>query len=278
VFAPVGGFQSVYNAFKRLAESYGVVIQYNTTVTKVCPNGVYCIESCESDNEGAQSASNATWIPSNLVVVNADLPYALNTMLNWERTDKDDVSKIIYDWDQKFDYSSGVIAFHWCISRPLDELNTHNVFLCSENTTEAKKSWAVLRTTPTKTETPLCIVQEPFNFYVHRPCKSDPSAAPDGYESLTILVPCQTLNHRAELGKVRKIDSMKVYRTQFDDEHVSKVREAVLTRLSVLKVLENLKDAILYESIDTPATYADKYNLAAGTPFGLVSAPLVGLL
>lgn len=265
----------MYNAFKRLAESHGVVIQYNTTVTKVCSNGVYCLESCEDDTEGAQSASSATWVPSNLVVVNADLPYAKNSLLNGERNEKEDISKVIYDWDQKLDFSSGVIAFHWCISRPLNELNTHNVFLCSDTTTEAKKSWEALRTAPTSTETSRSITQEPFNFYVHRPCNSDPSAAPDGYESLTILVPCQTLTHRAELRRAGKIDSMKVYRRQFDSEHVSTVREAVLTRLSVVKGVGNLKDAILHESIDTPATYAEKYNLAAGTPFGLVSAPFV---
>lgn len=287
----MGGFQSVYYAFKRLAESNGVEIRYNTTVTKVCSNGVYCRDTYNGTYNRNQSTGIATWIPSDLVVVNADLPYATNSLLEKEKDAiGTDDSKIIYDWDDTFDFSSGVIAFHWCINRCLNELNTHNVFLCSDNTTMAKQSWEVLRTAPTTTTLDCMEKQQqalipkdnddrpmdeqnhkPFNFYVHRPCRSDPSAAPDGFESLTILVPCQPLIHIAEGRTLGKVESMKVYRKQFNDERVSRIREAVLTRLSVLKGVGNLKDSILHESVDTPASYADMYNLGAGTPFGLVS-------
>ena len=38
----------------------------------------------------------------------------------------------------------------------------------------------------------------------------------------------------------------------------------------MLKGLENLRDAILDEVVDTPGSYADYYNVGAGVPFGLV--------
>ena len=48
-------------------------------------------------------------------------------------------------------------------------------------------------------------------------------------------------------------------------------REAVFQRLSVLDGLENIEDFILDEVVDTPASYADYYNVGAGVTFGLVS-------
>jgi phytoene desaturase (3,4-didehydrolycopene-forming) len=50
---------------------------------------------------------------------------------------------------------------------------------------------------------------------------------------------------------------------------IDRVRSAVLHRLSALPSLSHLQRSILHEVVDTPATYAEQYNVAAGTPFGL---------
>jgi phytoene desaturase (3,4-didehydrolycopene-forming) len=39
--------------------------------------------------------------------------------------------------------------------------------------------------------------------------------------------------------------------------------------MAAIKSLKNLQSHILDEVVDTPGTYADQYNLAGGTPFGL---------
>ena len=258
VFAPKGGFQSVSKAFKSLAESRGVKFQYNCTVTKICSNGVYYKKL--NDQSGT-----TMWMPADLCVVNADLPYATKSLFEHEKKD------VIYDWDDSFDFSSGVIAFHWCVNKRLDALNTHNVFLFSDNCTLAKQSWSVLRKTANYREGKNENFCEPFNFYVHRPCNSDPSAAPDGHDSVTILVPCQTLKRSTEVARLGKEEAMKVYRKQFDEKFINSIRDAVFTRLSILKGVGDLKKSVLHEYVDTPATYANLYNLGAGTPFGLVS-------
>jgi len=229
-------------------------------VTKVCSDGVYY-------KDARNNRSDATWMPADIVIVNADVPYATETLLR-ETAESD---KEIYDWNDAFDYSSGVVAFHWCVNKRLDELNTHNVFLFSDDRTSAKESWRVLRPNHKKTQDDVDNI-EPFNFYVHRPSKTDQSAAPEGCDSLMVLVPCKTLTRLREFALLEKEEAMKAYQAQFSDDFINCTREGVLARLSVLKGLGDLKDSILHESVDTPASYAEYYNVGAGVPFGLVSS------
>lgn len=62
---------------------------------------------------------------------------------------------------------------------------------------------------------------------------------------------------------------MTEYQKQFDVEGINRIRSALLQRLSVMETLSDLENCIIDEVVDTPATYAADYNVAAGTPFGL---------
>jgi phytoene desaturase (3,4-didehydrolycopene-forming) len=62
---------------------------------------------------------------------------------------------------------------------------------------------------------------------------------------------------------------MKRHAEQFNEDRIASVRQLVLERLSVVESLQDLKSSILHEVVDTPATYADQYHVAAGSPFGL---------
>jgi phytoene desaturase (3,4-didehydrolycopene-forming) len=64
-------------------------------------------------------------------------------------------------------------------------------------------------------------------------------------------------------------EAIQNYKHQFTDDLIQSVKGAVLQRLGAIKSLRNLESHIIGELVDTPATYADHYNLAAGTPFGL---------
>lgn len=263
VFAPVSGFRAVSSAFQRLAESKGVNILTKHTVTKVLVDGVHVL-----DNELKASK----FIPADLVVINADLPFATKCLLprgdKKETESKRDTDDIPYDWDDKFDFSSGVIAFHWSLNKRLVDLNTHNVFLTTGSQSQAEASWRILRK---GADTPPNEDVEPFNFYVHRASKTDPTAAPEGCDAIMVLVPCRTLCRKEEVARLTRETAMKEYTKQFDDDCIAQVRTAVLKRLAVLPSLQDVKDCILHEFVDTPATYADMYNLAAGAPFSLVS-------
>lgn len=226
-------------------------IRTDTTVTKVEPTGVHI-----------QDKNGDSFVPADLVIVNADLPYATETILS-----KDDSTNAAgYDWNDSFDFSSGVIAFHWSIDKTLDGLNTHNVFMIANSRSEAEASWRVLRPDASTTKND---DMEPFNFYVHRASKTDPTAAPDGCDALLVLVPCNTLVRNEEYARLPREEVIELYKEQFDENVVSRAREAVLKRLAVIDSLRDMRKHIIDEVVDTPGTYADFYNVAAGTPFAM---------
>mmetsp|Transcript_16789 Transcript_16789/g.48342 ORF Transcript_16789/g.48342 Transcript_16789/m.48342 type:complete len:425 (-) Transcript_16789:48-1322(-) len=182
-----------------------------------------------------------------------------------------------YDWDDSFDYSSGVIAFHWSMSSALDALNTHNVFLSASSREDAERSWEAVRCSSSSSDgdgdasppPPSPSSDRPFNFYVHRASATDPTAAPEGCDSIMVLVPCGTLRRNEEWANLPRGDAIRRYAGQFDERFVDATREAVLGRMAALDGLEDLRECIEDEVVDTPATYAEYYNLAAGTPFAL---------
>lgn len=209
-----------------------------------------------------------------MVIVNADLPYSTKMLMNSgnrnekEETHVDHSSR--YDWDDKFDFSSGVIAFYWSVKKKCKSLNTHNVFLVSRNRMDMEKSWSTVRYNDPEMST-FDNLDFPFNFYVHRASVVDESAAPPDCDSLMILVPCCTLQRDERLAKLERDACIEGYQSQFDNNFISKVKELVLQRLGALDDLSDLHENIVDEVVNTPATYAQDYNLAAGTPFALVS-------
>jgi phytoene dehydrogenase-like protein len=92
VHAPIGGFQAVSNAFEGLAKECGVEIQYNKSITSISEDGVWMND--EKDQK--------SFLPADLVICNADLPFATKTLVNKEAS-----APPQYDWDDRFDYSSG---------------------------------------------------------------------------------------------------------------------------------------------------------------------------
>lgn len=254
VFAPRGGFAAVSKALERLARDAGVDIRCDTTVTRVTDTGVHVLSS-NGDKEV---------LPADTVIVNADLPYATETIT---KQDTGDAYNVAYDWDDSYDFASGVVAFHWSTSKRYDNLNTHNVFLSARNRSEAEQSWAVLREEGRSSN--YDGMEAPFNFYVHRPVKTDPSAAPANCDSIMVLVPTETLQRKAEHASLAREEAVLRYQEQFDNDRIDIIRKATLKRMAVMPGLEDLESHIVDEILDHPGTWADDYNVAAGTPFAL---------
>jgi phytoene desaturase (3,4-didehydrolycopene-forming) len=259
VFAPVGGFRQVAESMHQLCIDSGVKFIFDTSVTRVEDNGIHVI----SQENGCDRETS--YFPADLIICNQDLPVAKQTIMS----DKIPVNEERYDWDDRFDFSTGVVAFHWSVSRELDALNTHNVFMSAKSSEDAEQSWSVLRSNDGND--PKDLIDQPFNFYVHRAGKTDSTAAPPGCDAIMVLVPCHTLQHSAELSSLPRDEAINTYKQQFDEGVVSLIRQAVFARLAVLEGLKDLQKYILDEVLDTPGTYADHFNLGAGVPFGLVS-------
>jgi len=274
VFAPIGGFRAVSQAFLSLAKENGVKIEFNAAVTGVSDTGVYCKKAHSSDKSPETKGSvEDTFVEADLVIINADVPYAAKSLIS--SSDAPVKTKLTekIDWDDSYDYSSGVIAFHWSVDKRLDGLNTHNVFLSAKNRSDAEQSWNALRRDakqrPIKDQAFSFENMDPFNFYVHRAPQTDPTASPDDCDSIMVLVPTDVLVREDANAKLPKAIAIEKYKAQFSDDFIDTVKKSVLTRLSVIESLAGLKNHILDEVVDTPASYADMYNLGAGATFGL---------
>ena len=255
VFAPVGGFRQVAESMYELCHDNEVDVRFDTSVTRITDDGVY-FTSGENDEGG--------FLPADLVICNADVPFATETILSESSNDGDK-----YDWNDKYDYSSGVIAFHWSFNQRIEALNTHNVFMSAKNAEDAVSSWSVLRDGDDSKSINESLKDQPFNFYVHRASRTDETAAPSGCDSIMVLVPCKPLVRNPEFASLPRDEAILKYKQQFDEDLINDVREAVIRRLSVLQGLESIQDNLIDEVIDTPGTYADYYNVGGGVPFGL---------
>jgi phytoene desaturase (3,4-didehydrolycopene-forming) len=197
VFAPIGGFETVANAMEALARNLGVSIECGKTVTKITNSGIYAMAT-EGTEIGTDPKAAAQFVPADLIVCNADLPYAQESLLK-ESIDPD---RIVYDWAagephrrSRYRFSSGVIAFHWAIDRELTALNTHNVFLVASSAERAQESWSVLRDNDDRRQNGASLaVEEPLNFYVHRASKTSNSRSTGTCDHLSLKIRYTMLN------------------------------------------------------------------------------------
>ena len=229
VFAPIGGFRVVQESLQKLATSYcNVTIQCNCSVVRATNKGVYFYDTTITDYIATPELQ---FMQADVIVINADLPYAEESLVSGQQetesiavtelnahskevivpttgeqrtehphlslTQHDGLYEMKYDWNDRYEFSSGVIAFHWSLNRSLEDLSTHNVFLSASNRTDAYQSWNFVRNVTLRTSSMMTNMNEPFNFYVHRASKTDPTAAP--YVSVFIVLPLDCfskLKHR----------------------------------------------------------------------------------
>jgi phytoene desaturase (3,4-didehydrolycopene-forming) len=90
------------------------------------------------------------------------------------------------------------------------------------------------------------------SFYVHAPTRIDPAAAPEGKETLMVLVPVGHLNDgQADVP-----------------EMVNRAREYVFKRLQEIGITD-LKENISFETVYSQQEWQNLYNLDKGAAFGL---------
>ena len=71
------------------------------------------------------------------------------------------------------------------------------------------------------------------------------------------------------MSNLERGSAIQGYASQFDEETINGARDVVLERLAVLEGLSDLRQCILHESVDTPVSMAESWNVAAGVPFGI---------
>jgi phytoene desaturase (3,4-didehydrolycopene-forming) len=142
------------------------------------------------------------------------------------------------------------------MDKVIPQLETHNVFLASEFQDSFDDIF--------KRQS---IPKEP-SFYVNVPSRIDPSAAPEGKDSVVVLVPVGHLlktSRRSPLAYEKGLDPEN---QQDWEAMINKAREAIFTIVKS-RTGVNLRERVVKEIINEPYSWESKFNLDKGAILGL---------
>lgn len=224
VWFPMGGMYRVVESLVEIAERLGVKFVYNAQVREIEVDG---------DRAAGVLLEDGHRLQADLVVANADLPYVYRDLL----PDEGPADRI-----DKMKFTCSTVMFYWGVSRVYPQLGPHNVFLAGDYRASFDRIFED-HTLP----------DEP-SFYVHAPARIDPAAAPDGQDTLMVLVP---------------VGHIDVQTPQDWGALEERARATVLWRLADRLDIRDLDDHLKFEHVYTPLDWRDRYNLAKGAAFGL---------
>jgi phytoene desaturase len=219
---PAGGMFSITEKMMSLATEAGVRFVYSTPVARIQTAG---------DHVNGIVLQNGQTVAAGLVVANADLPYVYRELLPDRRK-----SKRI----ENLRYSCSAIVIHWGLDKVYPQFSHHNVFLSEDYKNNLDKIFDDQS------------ISDHPSFYVHAPVRSDPTAAPAGQDSISIIIPS---GHYSEL-----------YDHNWN-ELKNKARISVVSRLKELGMTD-IEEHIKFEICYLPQTWKNMFNLSKGATFG----------
>ncbi|KAI1291268.1 phytoene dehydrogenase [Xylaria venustula] len=245
IWYPRGGFQTVLAALQRVGERMGVKYRLNTPVRQI-------LTHTDGQTVRGVELDNGKIVEADIVVANADLVYAYSNLFPQTRPETQRYGKQL----RKKDGSCSSISFYWSLDRKIPELQTHNIFLAEEY----RESFDAIFDRQTLPDEP--------SFYVNVPSRIDPSAAPEGRDSVIALVPVGHLLESKGFGRMVDGES-GIPRDQDWNMLVSQARRAVLSTIVARTGCTNLEQCITHEIINDPFTWEAKFNLDKGSILGL---------
>ncbi|MCG8701120.1 MAG: phytoene desaturase family protein [Bacteroidales bacterium] len=225
VWFPKGGMGKITENLISIAKKNNVKIHYSSLVEKILQDG---------DKVNGIELAGGSKIQGDIVLSNADLPYVYKNLLN------DAYSK---NKTKKFRYTCSAFMFHWGMKKVYPQLNQHNVYVSSDYKTNIDALFEHY-----------ALPDEP-SFYVHAPCRHDKSAAPEGKDSVSVIVPT---GHIVS-GRDYNWEELKI-----------KARKSVLERLEE-EGMSDFENNIDFEICYTPNTWDKVFNLSNGAIFGSLS-------
>ena len=136
------------------------------------------------------------------------------------------------------------------MDKMIPELHTHNVFLADDYKDSFDDIFKRQQ-----------IPKEP-SFYVNVPSRVDPSAAPEGRDTVVVLVPCGHLV-QGEGDRVVNTHSAQDWQAM-----IAKARHAVFETIR-LRTGADLQSHVSHEIINTPVSWKERFNLDRGAILGL---------
>jgi phytoene desaturase len=223
VWFPMGGMYRIIEVLAEIARRSGVQFIYNTPVAKINVNG---------NKATSVTLLDGQMIPADIIIPNADLPYVYQELLPENAAAKRLARK---------QFTCSTLMFFWGVDRQYPRLKTHNLFFGSGYRQSFKRIFD-----------DLALPDDP-SIYVHAPVRADPSLAPEGCDSLTVVVP---------VGHIHPEAPQDWFAIQ-DQARSSAIRR--LKRIGISDLEKHIKFEVCY----TPPDWQRRYNLVKGSTHGL---------
>lgn len=228
VWFPKGGLYAIPRALERVAREEGVRLHYASPVARILTEGT----GKDARAVGVRLADGREE-RADLVLCNADLPYAYEQLL--------DPAATRLKAPERLRYTSSGYLLYLGLRRRVPGLGHHTVFLGRGYRESFEDIFERFQ-----------VPADP-SFYVNVPARTDASLAPEGKDGLYVLVP---VPHQ-------KAGVSPDWRTEGP-----RVRAKVLARLAEEGFPLSEED-IEVERVLTPDDWAGTFNLARGSAFGL---------
>jgi len=224
VWFPEGGMKAVVDSIKEIAEDNGAIFRMNHEVEEIQVKNGEAV-AIQTDQGGYFTE---------LVVVNADYPHSELDLLdkNYRTYDKK-------FWEKK-DFAPSAFVAYVGIDTQIDELEHHTLFL--------DKDWGENFDQIFDSEDPRW--PEDPSYYVNVPSKTVPEMAPEGSETLFILVPLAP-----------GLEDTEEDREKFYDKIMSDLED---------KVGKDIRDHEVTRRIFAVNDFREDYNAYKGTALSLV--------
>lgn len=222
---PEGGMNAIVELLKKKADELGVDFVFNCGVEKILT---------EDNKVSGVKLENGEIKLSDIIVANADLPYVYKELL------PKSLKTRLLDFKK---YSCSAIVYHWGLDKQYNQLGHHSVFISSQY----KKGLKAIFKNNSMSDEP--------SFYVHSPAKTDKTAAPDGHESISVIIPVGHITNKNE------DEWIKLRQTG---------RKAVIERLKK-EGLNDIEEHIKFEICYLPQTWKSLFNVSKGSVFGSIN-------
>ncbi|KAH7381648.1 phytoene dehydrogenase [Pyrenochaeta sp. MPI-SDFR-AT-0127] len=240
IWYPLGGFHKIIEALVRVGERSGVEYMFNSPISEIqlSDNGTRATGVVFEDD-------TKTPLIADVIICNADLTYAYNELLPSTTFARSLLTR---------QASCSSISFYWALDKQFPELTAHNIFLAEDY----KESFDSIFKKHQIPEQP--------SFYVNVPSRIDSSAAPEGCDSIVILVPVGHLQDSSTNLHNGSNDSSRG--TQDWNTMIARARSLVLTTIETrLKI--TLGPHIVEEVVNSPPKWKSSFNLDRGAILGL---------